>query len=138
MIGCRWFLMSCCQAYMSVLFCSLFVFTTYLCRICLVVCKCRLSVAVELFHLSVCCPTRNPLVSMLLFLLAPFQTKFGGGVRLNLDSPTSYGDCLQVKWEYYQNCFILRMCYLFNVTVNNDSSYGPVRTVESLPFMFWR
>jgi len=26
----------------------------------------------------------------------------------------SYGDCLEVKREYYQNCFILSTCYLFN------------------------
>jgi len=26
----------------------------------------------------------------------------------------SYGDCLEVKREYYQNCFILATCYLFN------------------------
>ena len=30
------------------------------------------------------------------------------------DKIKSYGDCLEVKWEYYQNCFILPVCYLFN------------------------
>ena len=30
------------------------------------------------------------------------------------DNIWSYGDCLEVKREYYLNCFILATCYLFN------------------------
>jgi len=42
-------------------------------------------------------------------------------VPLNMDSPSlpfdnisSYGDCLYVKREYYQNWCILPKCHLFN------------------------
>jgi len=30
------------------------------------------------------------------------------------DSIKSFGDCLEVKREYYRNCFILPLCYLFS------------------------
>ena len=39
----------------------------------------------------------------------------------------SYGDCLEVKREYYQNCFIYCQCATSSMdTVNKNSSYSPV------------
>ena len=80
------------------------------------------------------------------------------------DNIESYGDCLEVKREYYQNCFLYCQRATSSIgTVNKNSSYslvGPwVRllcflgcmnclyvgvcfvlpwTVQSFPFMLWR
>jgi len=78
------------------------------------------------------------------------------------DNIYSYGDCLEVKREYYQNCFIYCQRVTSSMgTVNKNSSYSPVGsvflcflgcmiclyvgvyfvlpwTVESFPLMFWR
>ena len=43
------------------------------------------------------------------------------------DNIKSYGDCLEVKREYYQNCFIYCQRATSSMgTVNKNSSYSPV------------
>ena len=48
-------------------------------------------------------------------------------LHLTTSKANSYGDCLVVKRKYYQNCFVLQMCYTCSVgMVNKHSSYSPV------------
>ena len=44
---------------------------------------------------------------------------------------------IPVAWDYYQNCFILATCYLFNGLSNRNSLYSPVGLWVCL-FMFFR
>jgi len=123
----------------------------------LVVCSSNNNNTFESFELGI-------LITALFCILFQFSWSWCGPPSPPFDNIYSYGDCLQVKREYYQNCFIYCQRATSSMgTVNKNSSHSLVRpcvclfvffrlhdlslcwcmfclpwTVESLLFVFWR